>query len=142
MPKLRRRRWLMLTMLTVLGVAGFICWFLHDSDPIRPASFRRLQVGMTRSEMNAILGEPGPIDWQVAGGDAFFFVQVETLGPEPPPIATRNVIHAVWSGSTYQVWVTFDADGRLQHGELMRPHELPLWQRVRGWVEAKTGLRW
>jgi hypothetical protein len=140
MAKLMHRRWLMVTMLTVLGIVGFLSWMVYDSDPIRPGTFRRLEVGMTRSEVDAILGEAPPIIWHVAGGDAHLFEQVETLGAEPP-IATPTVIDAIWTGSTYQAWITFDTDGRLQHGELMRPQELPLWQRFRGWVEDKTRLR-
>jgi hypothetical protein len=115
----RRKRWL-LAIVLVAAIAGISFFFLFKGDNrITLSNFRQLKDGMTREEVEQILGGPGsdtaepihlhwlriatqrPTDWA-------FLCVVDSADPDRQARVTKH-----WHSVTAWVSVNFDEENRL-----------------------------
>ncbi len=135
MPR-RKLRWVVAVGLVVLaGFVGFAAW----PRPIRVTreNCGRVRQGMTRAEVEALLGPPGdyrtgPVDWD--GG----FVPLK-LAPITMPWETSDN-DARWAGDSAYIAVRFDPDGRVGSWYVVRTSKAAqsplgdlLWRLQRQW---------
>ena len=122
MPR-KRRRWI--ALLVVVAVLAGAAWlFVPTRGPVDAAAVDRVQVGMTRPEVEAVLG---------GGPDAI-------KGP------TANPRTAVWLGTDGSVFVQFGPDGRVVSAEFIHKPTTALDRaRVRGqqrFMDAQRAVGW
>ena len=89
------RRWrvrLLVLFVLFAGLVGVLAVALSDGDPVTPETAHRIQVGMTRAEVEGLLGRPDGrgVNQKVKGGTK-----------------------AAWAGPKGAIYVEYDADGRV-----------------------------
>jgi hypothetical protein len=103
-PRLKRSL-LAVAVLTAVELGAM--WFLWPEPAIGPASFRRIEVGMPRAEVETIIGLP-PGEYYRRLGKLPHFVVLEEKGEvrrDWRPLPKVN-----WVGSDYLISVSFDDD--------------------------------
>jgi hypothetical protein len=127
----------------LLGVAGFL---LRSASPITPRAYHRIKEGMTRQEVEAVLGLP-PGDYRSRAGredDSSWGMKelrgeyllthpLKSLYDEPP----RDWRDEIWMADDFEIWAWFDGDGLVKLWcleEKTRPRKVSLVERVRTWV--------
>jgi hypothetical protein len=131
------KRWLVAVSVVLLAVGGALSLFLSGYWSSRPgitrANFDRLEPGMSRAQVEAILGGP-PGEY------------VTWHGPEPylpVPWGIHYHQYEFWTGDECEVAVLFDASGRLSDkdigGELYK--EPTMLENLLGWLWPKVGSR-
>jgi hypothetical protein len=120
----RNRRLLMLALpagLVVLAVAAGWFW---PRAAITRESAAKIEVGMTRAEVETILG--GPADPR--GEDS-------TLWPDDViPAGSRLIVGPFWVGDDVLVVVAFDRTGRVQAVRVLGRARVTLADRLRRWL--------
>jgi hypothetical protein len=142
----KRTKVALLVAVGAAALAGFAYLLLRPASPINPRAYRRIQEGMTQSEVEAILGlAPGDYRSRAAREDESSWWTQEMRGAylrtHPPrsmydeaPSDWRN---RFWLGDEYEISVWLDGDGRVRLWSLeakSRPKRLSLTERVRTWV--------
>src|SRR5260370_22550807 len=93
----RRLIWLTLTMVLV-AMAGFVVFLAVTRDPINEANYDKIQIGMAKKEVIAILGRKGKPEL-ILGGDKIFRGEA-------------------WYGNKERIQVVFDDQGRVIDKEI------------------------
>jgi hypothetical protein len=147
----RRRRKLCLAgfaLLFVLGGAALLLYALHDADSIGPHGFQCLEKGMTRAEVEAILGVPNPRPFNhfTASGRVFVDLSVASWGTcMPVPMGTGPGISTLqtWPGSLYDIDTRWDGEGRLDGAVLLYHADATpgVWARICTWLNDYLGFR-
>jgi hypothetical protein len=111
---LRRRFWVLGLLLTVLALGASIPWFFQTSrlDPIQYQNYDQLRPGMTRAEVEQVLGgRPGRY---CTGPVKPFKPRITNTASYPPAEEFCE-----WEGDCDRICLGFDKDGRLcaMHGE-------------------------
>jgi len=84
-------------MASLIAIAAFIGWQVQPSDPVNADNFDRIQVGMTISDVEQILGGAGeeaqgerniPITWHGRGRNAIT-VYFTWRGDGPPDVSMK-----------------------------------------------------
>ncbi len=128
---MRRRRQLVALNLVVAALAtSIVAWLLWPRPAITRENAARIHVGMTRAEVDTILGGPardettGPlvIDWDEAADERARVRHAEELlavflGGGP---AGNDTV--LWQSDDASVWVSFDKDGRVRDCGSMPAH--------------------
>src|SRR5947207_2256469 len=99
---LRRVLWLLAGLVALLG-AGVL--FIYFTDPINPATFERIQVGMTLEEVQAVLGKP----------PGYYRTDREPFPKGFPTRALKPIYPGTpkfWVGNSYEIIVWFNEEGR------------------------------
>jgi hypothetical protein len=101
-----KRSLLAVAVLTAVVLAA--TWFLWPGSAIGPTRYRRIQLGMTQAEVEAIIGLPpgdyyGVPDFIVGSGR-------EQMGL-PVHRQDNDSKVAAWCGNMHIICVTFDSDG-------------------------------
>ncbi|MCI0641726.1 MAG: outer membrane protein assembly factor BamE [Gemmataceae bacterium] len=131
----RKKRVLLLLALLVVVAGGFfgmVLW-LGDEGPISLSGFRRIRPGMTRGEVETLMGGAGSsnnFDWmQRWGGDA---VGTSLSWGE----AGRGGEYVTWEDKRCVINVWFDPDGRAREAAIYEVPEFEptFWQRLRRWL--------
>lgn len=122
----RQTYWLFGTAIALAGLV-VICACLIRPAPSRPgvtwANVKRIEVGMTQAQVEAIVGGPSP-GW--------------SYGPDPITDNSPPDYHAVmlWSATECDILVYFDRDGRVISREGVGSNGSG-WL---GWLRARIGL--
>jgi hypothetical protein len=125
---MRRRRLLLFGLaagLIVLAVGTWLLW--PQPTAITEENYGKIRVGMTREEVEAILGGP-------AGRYGFpgaSIVQTHDAIDVPRLAECR---YLQWIDSRRMVGVQFDADHRVVGKDLGKVTPLPLWRRPLVWL--------
>jgi hypothetical protein len=131
----RKKRVLWSLAVLVLAAGGFfgmVLW-LGDEGPVSLSGFQRLRPGMTRAQVQSLMGGAGScnnFDWmQRWGGDAIGTSQ--TWGE-----AGRGGEYETWETQRSVINVWFDGQGHAREAAFYAVPELEptFWQRVRRWV--------
>jgi hypothetical protein len=136
---MRRRKLIGAVGLAVLiAVGAFVAW--PRPQRITREKFDRIQDGMSRAEVEAILGPPGdyttgPLEMRDRLGSV---VRFDALGGAIP--ATGGGVFARWAEDSAYAYVIFDAAGRViarDFGPVRRAEQGPLdsllWRAKRLW---------
>jgi len=138
------RLWLLLLFCSGMGLA----WFFWPQDPIGPASFRRIQLGMKQHEVEAIVGLPpgvfytGPrgIGGVLSRGPFGSFREGKGVAWENTMvdrISKRSTV-ATWWGNQFALQVAFDNDGDAVGVYLLgvtpAVRDATFFQRLRNWL--------
>jgi hypothetical protein len=137
----RWRLWLGIFLLALFVIGGFTAYCLYDPSPIRYANFEQIQNGMTRADVEVLLGCPagdystGPVEFEFGFGDGQSFHLEQTCLPELGDMQGGTWVQ--WFGDRGSINVSFDDDGKVQRknrhiGRRVRP----AWMR---WLEQKLG---
>jgi hypothetical protein len=121
-----RRRVLLLGSVAVVAALAVAVWVWPRPSAITVENAERIQNGMTRAEVEAILG--GPARWE-ASSDAVTTARHGHARPSEPP-------DHQWVSDYAVVWVFFDDDG-LVLGTMSRavfPTDESLLDRFRRWL--------
>jgi hypothetical protein len=87
------------SLVVVALVAGFT-WLLHD--PVNPWNSSRIRVGMTKQEVERILGQPAFLEMLPLRGGPHF--------SSPEPVVTWE---RYWLGSEWVIQVDFDTNEKV-----------------------------
>jgi hypothetical protein len=135
-----RKRKLLLALAglaVVVGAVVFVLW--PQSVRCTDENFDRLGVGMTRAEVQAILGPSGdhatgPLDWRVKEGEPPFRQFGEMTLEDVPPTTV------LWLDDGGAITVDFDQSGRACLGSYNKAESMPqslfdnlLWRAKRRW---------
>jgi hypothetical protein len=121
---MRRRAWLRLLALALLMALAAGGWFILTQEPDHPLSrhnYRRIVIGMTRAEVEAILGGPRGAVGQTPEHPSFVAL-VEQEGPVDVHGALAGN-PAIWFSDRGQIVVMFDSwdqSGRVVGKQLFR----------------------
>ena len=145
---MKKRRWLL--GISVVGLAFLVAsslwvYFRSNHGPIRYENFEKIQEGMTRDEVEELLGcapgdyTTGPVDFSngrqrgfVLGVDmSFGTILVYEID------LRRLPVRAVWEGDRGTITVTFDSDGKVQDQAYTKGRPLP--PRWWLWFERALG---
>jgi hypothetical protein len=108
-------------VLSLMGLISLAVFTLRLPSPINRESLVRIQPGMTRTEVEAILG--GMADRCVSH-------------PGDRALGERNLFTAVWFADDFVIQITFDADNRVV-SSFGVPVFTPRWyHRVWVWLHA------
>ena len=118
------------------GFVGVGLWLTGDG-PVNRAGFQRIEQGMTREEVQGILGGSGSahdLDWMLrhwGGRKAIASSRWGEAGPD-------HGEDVVWEGKRHVINVWFDADNRARAAAFydIPTRELTLWQRLRRIVSS------
>lgn len=101
-----KRRLLFLDLALLVLVVGWSLWFVSvvTVDPIGPASYQRIQFGMTQAEIEAIIGLP-PGDYN--NGPPRYETPKAGSNKEEP----AGFQMAKWTGTRHSIVVVFDEEG-------------------------------
>jgi hypothetical protein len=127
-PKLPR----LLIAAALLLAAGALLVILvraYTHPTVNWANYDRVQIGMTRAEVHALLGEPSdglsPLGYEDLDADE------RALPRSPPPPELQS-----WRSETHEIFVAFDARGRVVSKSYSRDPGVGWPRRVVDW------LRW
>jgi hypothetical protein len=153
-----RRRWVRLVGFTVL--LGLCAGFFIDLSPsrrIQRQAFGRVRRGMTRAEVEALLGQPGdyfsrapdPREYQRDGvrgaEDGWFGPSIVALAPWRPgpaaeiPESGGPGEQLAWNGDNGGIVLDFDNKGEVVGKTFHFAHIRIRWL---GWVLFDTGIFW
>jgi hypothetical protein len=125
-----RRCLIFLTIL--LGVTLFMVGYvaLGRSGPVTRANYNRIQIGMSQSNVEAIIGGPGaelaPLGWD----DIHFVEDSPTILAAPWPHNVRS-----WATETHRIGVLFDGKGNVIGKYCQRhPDKTSRFERVIDWL--------
>lgn len=128
--RLRLSLSLALKLALVLIFCGALAWSLRHrpGSRIDPERAELIAPGMTIPEVIAIIGDPP--------GDYF------TLTEDELDYHTPKAGELRWANDDYAIWVTLDADGRVEESWhvqsfarfVRKAQERPFWWRVRDWL--------
>jgi hypothetical protein len=108
----RRTRHLPLIALTAAAAIGFlVAWVLWPRTAITRENYERIHVGMTRAEVEAILG--GPARDETGGWWPRVRGRWEDDGGRPPE-ADEALRSDIWESDGLNIWVQSDGDGRVR----------------------------
>ena len=135
--KLRRRVLVLYVLATALGLVGYAGFHAYVFSPpgVNREGFDRIRVGMTRREVEAVLGGPagvrrGPERSYLAPDGVFNIAPAETV---PPQADADFYLHCeTWYGADDQfVLVSFRPDGTLRDKMFIRMFDPSLLKRIR-----------
>jgi hypothetical protein len=105
------------------------CWIWARSDSrINGNNFRQVWIGMTKADVEAILGPPTRRYEKSYKAEA-------TVGGAYQPLTIGNI--GVWAGPEYLAVVHFDADDVVIYRDgaaWYAPEPEPVWPRMRRWL--------
>src|SRR5262249_8621245 len=110
--------------------AGF--WLFGSADPVNPATYERVLLGMEFHEVEPVVGVP-PGNWNDWRPDSFVMLAEQgTLD--------RFARFEQWWGNSYVIAATFDRDGRLQWKRLYKsvPGKPTVIERFRAWLSGES----
>lgn len=128
---MQKRRLLFLDLAVLALVGGWGVWFFTVAviEPIQPAAYERIRLGMTQPEVEAIIGLPPGYYSKVPGLEVTVRESdrwsAQTPFPARGPIRAATwrlrgratgmadrIIQTSWWGDTYAIQVHFDRTGR------------------------------
>jgi hypothetical protein len=92
------------SLLVLLGVGVRQVFFLETNPRITKANFAQIKAGMSRAEVEAILGPPG--DYRTGPTVCLYSLRLPT---DPPPPA--NSLRLQWRGDDTEIWLWVDPQG-------------------------------
>lgn len=100
-----------MALLLGLAMVGLTAFLVATQDPINQTNLDRIQVGMTKKEVIAILGREG----------------------EP---FERFWLTDVWYGRKHSIMITFDLEGQVADKDVLRSigGTPSIFERLRGWL--------
>ncbi len=122
-----RRRWLLLDALVLALVLGLLAARDGDSPGPTWANFERVRVGMTRAEVERLLGAPS---WRIAPLPSH---DVSNTTPQVVEITASDDYFRDWGGlfsSGHEFMVRFDDRGRVEATDAKEEPSL-LWDYFR-----------
>lgn len=130
---MRKAVWsLVVLFLLAGGFLALVLW-LGAEGPVSPAGFRRLQPGMTRDDVQAILAvEPSSNGWLKLWPGTKEPRLLEGFGSVGLRWANPN--WAYWESRDYLICVYFSDNGRVDAANIYQFQETSLWQNVRRWL--------
>jgi hypothetical protein len=100
-------RWLpavaVVSVLLLLGVGVRLVFFLETNPRITKANLAQIKAGMSRAEVEAILGRPG--DYRSGPTLCLYSARSPTDLPPPTSLPLR------WRGDDVEIWVWVDPQG-------------------------------
>jgi hypothetical protein len=143
-----KTRWLLLVSILAVVVAG-LAWQLWPEPAIGPASFQRIQIGMTQAEVVAIMGIL-PSDYIEAtnlwinSGARFFPFRNELasipVGEFYSTFSTKGKMYGVWYGNAYNIKVVFDESNRTVGAILEEVPQYNVLDRTKEWLGISGDL--
>lgn len=146
-----KRLLMLLTCLTGLAlVGGLAFWWTVPGTAITRANYDRIQVGMTRQEVDDIMGGPPRNEatdaqfvsmWEIEKDGSL--VEVDRRYAIMVDRHTRHGFYKMhglgygrWVNDQINVWVFFDPQGRVQkkEGQVLDCRTIPPWTRLRKWI--------
>jgi outer membrane protein assembly factor BamE (lipoprotein component of BamABCDE complex) len=126
-----RSRWLLVAACLIVA-AGIAYLALRSSSPISAANLNKIRPGMSRGEVEALLGGP-------AGDYRRWHVVYNAVGvvvPEGQPEADEYTSegHEEWLGDEMYIAVKFDRAGRVESAHGLRLAPGPWYRRLQRWV--------
>lgn len=149
LPKRPWLRWSLLVALLAALVVGFF-FYLDYEGPVSRARFARLQSGMSREDVEGLLG------WAESSepeGHIYHHSHrprcVAVWGKEIPWLGLNSWVTYklcdnwwVWKGPRHDIHVYFDAGGLARSARLIKHPEAPSWwQRLRSRFSGDDGFR-
>jgi hypothetical protein len=115
----KRRAFLFLLLVVFVIATALAIGFLVTHDSVSQANYERIQIGMSKEQVEAILGKPSGSKLVAQLGDAVDVIRWE--GQQ-------------WDGQRVLVWVYFDRNGRVC--EKMRSRHAPMgwWGDILRWL--------
>ncbi len=96
-----------LTLAVVLGLA--LLWWVSPSDPVGWHSYRRVELGMTAAEVEAVIGLPPGSHQKLAEGELLVYDNAAEASR-----GTRNGVKGCsWVGNAGNLTICLDAAGRV-----------------------------
>ncbi len=134
----RTRRTLLLALPVTLGMIAAALWLLWPRTAITRENAARIQPGMTRADVEALLGGPARDDTTgpVAREDPPEFAPPDAQGRRFRITLIDLRPHLEWHSDEVQVWVHVDAEGRVTDCRAfpMRRTDESLLDRLRRWL--------
>jgi hypothetical protein len=136
---MRRRKLLVaLAALSVVVAAGTVVLWPRP-ERITRENYRRIRVGMTFAEVEAILGPPGDhTSGPTETNDPTWFAVTDSFG-EPDAILSASTLME-WSSDTIHIWVAFGFEGTvtaampsIKNRITQSPLDNLLWRAKRQW---------
>lgn len=124
------RRWLLLAVtLALAGIAGAIFLCGRASWPVTRANYNRIKIGMTETEVEAILGGPGEELGPLNNEDIHADERPLLIARSPLPHDLR-----MWTSATHKISVIFDGNRNVVSKSYSRPAAANLPQRIIDWL--------
>jgi hypothetical protein len=144
----RRKLFLMLVGLTGVVAAGVVA-LRPNTDRITTENYERIEIGMTRRQVEAILGPPG--DYRTCLGETGFGEDTQSMAWVPDPAwfgvtsnwdrfpSTPPTLWASWVMDSFQIDIFID-DGQVYDKQVLTRRKQPggqfdnfLWRAKRQW---------
>jgi hypothetical protein len=143
----RKRRWIMLVTLAAVLIGGVAFAWWTRPPRVTWQNCERVKLGMSRAEVEAILGPPG--DYRSGETDAVSVPDPDALSlSEATGDAADFSSSERWESDVASLSLFFDASGRVTRKDYTRQHledQSPLdnlrWQADRLWRPAHRWLR-
>jgi hypothetical protein len=114
----RRLVWAAVAVCLAL-VVGWATWPVPQRDPVNRANIKRIRAGMTRAEVEAVLGVP-PGDYT-------------TIFDLPRSCISGRRLDGWWISNSGELFVDFSPDGLVEKTDF-RPFGRSLLDRFRAWL--------
>jgi hypothetical protein len=129
--KTMRKRWF-LVLGTVVVASGVLVWMLWPTSRLGPDNFKRIQVGMSLTEVEEILGQPG--DKSTSGGDSEILRKAYFLQYQG---GYEGMSYGQWIDDLYMVFITFDLSQKVVDSSHGKNTSHPT---VRDWLRSHLGI--
>jgi hypothetical protein len=136
-----RRRTLLVALAGLAVVAAGVVVLWPGRDRVTPENFDRVRAGMTRAEVDAILGPPG--DYTTAPTEGVRVTRSKDYPTFRAPGSESAYLQSCWLSDTAQAVVWFDYSGRANRGYYapMRIKDETPWARFL-WRAKRQWRRW
>jgi hypothetical protein len=129
MAMLRKRVWLVSLPVAAIGLAlsAFACRGMIR-DGVNRANYERIQVGMSRADVQAIMGGRPGVDLPWLGVEDIVFDERSRLSLHSPPKGQW------WQADQHQLAVRYDASGHVVSKRYARHADIGAFQRFLDWL--------
>lgn len=133
-----RLRWPLLVLGLLAVLSGAACWLFLPSDPIGPRAFERIRLGMTKEEIETVIGFPAG-NYQHSSM-VFRWIYATKVSEEgPAEFELIGLQSEEWYGDSYRIKVVLDADKKVVAAFLYKADpdytvKVSLLNQLRAWL--------
>jgi outer membrane protein assembly factor BamE (lipoprotein component of BamABCDE complex) len=126
-----RRRYLLFGLLAaMIALVAGTCFLWPRTSAITEENYAKIRVGMTREEVEAVLGGP-------AGNYGFYSERIVQTRDDIDVPRLAECRYLQWIDSRHMIGIQFDAEHRVVGKDFGEVIPLPLWRQALVWLRRQ-----